>query len=213
LFSVKYNYSELVHFLYLAKDIYLTMISAAEDVIRIEDKEFELLIDANRIQKVVLNLSQKLNDDYKVKNPVIIGVLNGAFIFLADLLKNVEFECEISFVKLSSYEGVKNSGEMKELIGLNHNINNRHILLVEDIVDTGSTVLHLKRILKTHDPASVKLISAIYKKEVASTEVKPEYFGFETGSEFLVGYGMDYNGHGRHLNNIYKLKEKGEINA
>src|SRR6185436_9171764 len=130
----------------------------------------------------------------------------GAFLFMADLFKNVNLECEISFIKVSSYSGTASSGNVKNLIGLNENISGRDIIVVEDIVDTGDTMKYLLDELKKQNPSSVKLATILFKPEALKQDVKPDYVGFKIPPAFVVGYGLDYDGLGRNLNDIYVLK-------
>ena len=176
-------------------------------VIKIKDKEFRLLIPANEIQQRVKSIAEKINHDYKGKKPLFLGVLNGAFLFMADLFKSISLECEISFIRVSSYNGTESSGKIKNVIGLNENISGRDIIVVEDIVDTGDTAKHLFDELKKHNPASVRLATFLFKPKALKQNIKPDYAGFEIEPAFVVGYGLDYDGFGRNLNDIYVLKE------
>ena len=134
-------------------------------------------------------------------------MLNGAFLFMADLFKNITLDCEISFIRVSSYNGTESSGKIKNVIGLNENISGRDIIVVEDIVDTGDTAKHLFDELKKHNPASVRLATFLFKPKALKQKLEPDYAGFEIEPAFVVGYGLDYDGFGRNLNDIYVLKE------
>lgn len=164
------------------------------------------MITAEKIQQRVKEIASEINLQYDGKKPLFLGVLNGAFLFMADLFKNVNLECEISFIKVSSYSGTASSGNVKNLIGLNENISGRHVIVVEDIVDTGDTMKYLLDELKKQNPSSVKLATILFKPEALKQDVKPDYVGFKIPPAFVVGYGLDYDGLGRNLNDIYVLK-------
>jgi len=174
--------------------------------VKIKDKEFVPLIAAENIQARVKDIAAEINTQYDGKQPLFLGVLNGAFLFMADLFKNINLHCEISFIKVTSYSGTVSSGQVKNLIGLNENISGRDIIVVEDIVDTGDTMKYLFDELKKQNPSSIKLATILFKPEALRQEVKPDYVGFEIPPAFVVGYGLDYDGYGRNLNDIYVLK-------
>ena len=176
------------------------------DSVKIKDKEFVPMISAEKIQSRVKEIAAEINTQYQGKQPLFLGVLNGAFLFMADLFKNINLQCEISFIKVSSYSGTASSGQVKNLIGLTENIAGRDIIVVEDIVDTGDTMKYLLDELKKQHPASVKLATILFKPEALRQDVKPDYVGFEIPPAFVVGYGLDYDGSGRNLNDIYVLK-------
>lgn len=175
--------------------------------IRIHDKDFEQFISAAQIQERVTQLGVMLNTDYFDKRPVFIGVLNGAFLFMADLIKHVSVECELSFIKLSSYSGTETTGQVKEMIGLNHEITGRDVVIIEDIVDTGDTAMYLTRELKKKNPTSIRFATLLLKPKALKQDFKPDYTGFEIEPDFVVGYGLDYDGLGRNLNDIYRLQK------
>ena len=174
--------------------------------IKLKDKEFIVMIAAEKIQLRVKDIAAEINTQYNGKQPLFLGVLNGAFLFMADLFKNINLQCEISFIKVTSYSGTASSGQVKNLIGLNENITGRDIIVVEDIVDTGDTMKYLLDELKKQNPASVKLATILFKPEALRQDVKPDYVGFKIPPAFVVGYGLDYDGLGRNLNDIYVLK-------
>lgn len=174
--------------------------------IKLKDKEFIVMIAAEKIQLRVKDIAAEINTQYNGKQPLFLGVLNGAFLFMADLFKNINLQCEISFIKVTSYSGTASSGQVKNLIGLNENISGRDIIVVEDIVDTGDTMKYLLDELKKQNPASVKLATILFKPEALRQDVKPDYVGFKIPPAFVVGYGLDYDGLGRNLNDIYVLK-------
>jgi len=173
--------------------------------IEIEDKQFDLLLEYEQIKKRIRFLGIQLNVDYENRVPVFIGVLNGSFIFMADLIKQIDVSSEISFVKVSSYDGDTSSGAVKEVIGLSGDLKNRDVIIVEDIVETGITLSYLLDIVKAHQPASICICTLLLKPLSLKREL-PElkYIGFEIPDEFVVGYGLDYKGLGRNLTNIYR---------
>jgi hypoxanthine phosphoribosyltransferase len=174
--------------------------------VKVHDKEFETFITADRIQARVAEIASMINIEYNGKRPLFIGVLNGALIFMADLIKNISVECELAFLKVSSYTGTSSSGTVKNLIGLNEAIQGRHVIIVEDIIDTGDTAVYLIQTLRELKPASLKIATILFKPAALKQDIKPDYSGFEIPPDFVVGYGLDYDGLGRNLNDIYKLK-------
>lgn len=174
--------------------------------IEIEDKEFDLLIEYDQIKKRTRFLGIQLNVDYENKVPLFLGVLNGSFIFMADLIKQINISSEISFVKVSSYNGSDtSSGVVKEVIGLDVNLKNRDVIIVEDIVDTGITLSYLLEQVKAQNPASVSVCTLLFKPNSLKKEIEEiAYVGFEIQNEFVVGYGLDYKGLGRNLTDIYR---------
>lgn len=175
--------------------------------IQIEDREFEILIENDNINKRTRLIGIQINLDYENRSPVFIGVLNGSFMFMGDLLKEISISCEVAFIKVSSYSGTGTSGKIKEIFGLPENLHNRDVLVVEDIVDTGLTLSHILRELDKQKPASVKICSLLLKPAALKEPLEElEYVGFELANDFVVGYGLDYNGLGRNLNDIYRTK-------
>jgi hypoxanthine phosphoribosyltransferase len=152
-------------------------------------------------------MAEKINRELGDKNPLMICILNGSFMFSADLMKLVDFPCEISFVKLSSYQGTSSTGKVKQLIGLNEEIEGRTVVLLEDIVDTGTTIENLVAQLEAQNPTDVKVATLLFKPEACQREVKLDYVGLRIPNEFIVGYGLDYNGYGRNLPDIYTVTE------
>lgn len=176
--------------------------------ISIKDKTFELFINEERIQKRVEELALQINADYANKRIVFLVVLNGAFLFAADLFRHLHSDCTISFIKLSSYSGTASSGQVKELMSFTENVQDRHVIIVEDIVDTGHTAQFLLKEIRKQNPASVKLASLLFKPEAIQYDYSPDYSGFDIPMAFVVGYGLDYDGAGRNLKHIYQLKNK-----
>ncbi len=176
--------------------------------IRILDKEFDKNIPYERIEAAVRDMSARIYDDYQGRQPLFLCVLNGAFMFAADLFKHYPDPCEISFIKLSSYRDTQSTGEVKTLIGLDKDIGGREVIILEDIVDTGITVAHLVEDLTRYQPASIRLATLLLKPDAVQTDVKPDYVGLEIPNDFIVGYGLDYNGFGRNYKDIYKITDQ-----
>jgi hypoxanthine phosphoribosyltransferase len=173
--------------------------------IEIEDKEFDLLLEYDQIKKRIRFLGIQLNVDYENRVPIFLGVLNGSFIFMADLIKQINISSEISFVKVSSYAGADTTtGTIKEVLGLDISLKNRDVIIVEDIVDTGITLSYLLEKINEHEPASVAVCSLLFKPQSLKKDVQIDYVGFEIPNEFVVGYGLDYKGLGRNLTDIYR---------
>jgi len=175
--------------------------------ITVKDKSFKLFISEENIQEAIRKVAIKINKDYQSSTPIFLGVLNGSFMFFGDLLKSIELNCNVSFVKLVSYEGTSSTGEVNELIGLRENVEGRDIILVEDIVDTGNTLEKLHQILSKKSPRSIKIATLLYKPEAYKKAHPIDYVGLEIPNEFVLGYGLDYDGLGRNLNSIYVLNE------
>ena len=175
------------------------------DTIQVKDKTFRISIPESKIQERVKVIANKINQEYAGKNPVFLSVLNGSFIFSADLLREMNIPCEICFVKLASYQGVNSSGSIRELIGLNVNITERHVIIVEDIVDTGLTMAHLLDNLKKQNPSSIDICTLLLKPGKLQVNLDIRYRCFEIPNDFIVGYGLDYDGYGRNTKDIYTL--------
>ncbi|GHT10097.1 hypoxanthine phosphoribosyltransferase [Bacteroidia bacterium] len=175
--------------------------------IRVRDKKFELFLPEDVILKGIKTVAESINRDLRDKNPLFICVLNGAFMFAADLMKQLDFPCEVSFIRLKSYQGTKAGGAVKEVQGLNESIENRHVVIIEDIIDTGHTMYYLMEKMKGEHPASLKVATLLFKPTALQSDIRPDYVAIEIPNDFIVGYGLDYDGHGRNLNSIYKIKE------
>ncbi len=173
---------------------------------KIKDKEFISYLSEEEIQNKIKGLAKKLNSDYKEKKPLFIAILNGSFMFASDLFKEIKLECEISFMKLSSYTEMQSSGNVRELIGLNENVFNRDVIIIEDIVDTGHTMKNVLDQFKDRGVKSVEVVSLLIKPEALENPVEIKYVGFEIPNKFVVGYGLDYDGFGRNTKAIYQLK-------
>lgn len=172
--------------------------------VEIEDKEFELLLEYAQIKKRTRLLGIQLNVDYENRVPIFLGVLNGSFIFMADLIKEINLSSEISFVKVSSYNGDTSTGVVREVFGLDIDLKNRDVIIVEDIVETGITLDYLIEKIKLLEPASIAICTLLYKPQALKKEIEVNYVGFEISNEFVVGYGLDYKGLGRNLTDIYR---------
>lgn len=174
-------------------------------MIQVKDKTFKRYIDNYAIQKRVMEIGKQISKDYAEKSPVIIGVLNGAYMFLSDLSKSITVPAEVSFIKISSYEGDTSTGTVKNILGLGTNLENRHVLIVEDIVDTGLSMVHLLNQVREKNPASIKTVTLLHKPDALQHQVVLDYVGFEIPNKFVVGYGLDYDGFGRNIPEIYQL--------
>jgi len=173
--------------------------------IKIENLTFERSITAGEINSVISGMAEKINADYAGKNPLFLAVLNGAFIFAADLFRKITIPCQISFVKYASYSGTLTTSKVKELIGVNEALSDRHVIVVEDIVDSGITMDKLLCDIHGKKPLSVKLACFCFKPEAFTKSFTIDYLGMEIPNEFIVGYGLDYDGYGRNYPEIYKL--------
>ena len=173
---------------------------------KIKDLEFQQFINKTKIQQKVRELGEQITQDYLDKTPVFLPVLNGAFMFASDLIKHIETPCKVSFVKVSSYMGTHSSGQLKSLIGLDESLFNQHILIVEDIIDTGLTLKKLVDDLLSLGAKSVEVVALLRKQPARENNIPAKYVGFEIEKEFVLGYGLDYEGLGRNLKEIYKAK-------
>lgn len=182
-----------------------SILSNMKDV-RIHDKEFVEYISDAEIQDRIEELAHEMMRDVGDSNPLFLGVLNGCFRFSSDLFKHIETPCEINFIKVHSYMGIETTGKVNELIGLNTEIEGRHVVILEDIVDTGYTLSFLIESLRKQNPASLRIATLLHKPEPYHGEFKLDYVGFEIPNLFVVGYGLDYDGYGRNLNDIYQIK-------
>ena len=174
--------------------------------IQVDDLTFEPMLSHEKIQERIAELGYQINQDYQNQIPLFIGVLSGSFMFLADLIKTVNTPTEVTFVKLASYQGKSSSGQMDLQLGLTVPINNRTVIVVEDIVDTGHTLTYLLDMLQKEKPKSISICSLLLKPEACRYQFEElKYVGFEIPNNFVVGYGLDYNGLGRNLKDIYRL--------
>jgi hypoxanthine phosphoribosyltransferase len=178
------------------------------DKIKINDKEFTKFISYRKIKKAVQQVAKKIDHDLVNEDVLFICILNGSFMFSAELMKEISIiNSEITFLKLSSYEGTDTTGQVRRLIGLNEPIEGRTLVILEDIIDTGITIMEVTDLLKTHHPKNVKIATLLLKPEKFGNKMPIDYVGMEIGNEFIVGFGLDYNRKGRNLKDIYKVSE------
>ncbi|HNW49721.1 MAG TPA: hypoxanthine phosphoribosyltransferase [Prolixibacteraceae bacterium] len=178
------------------------------DRIKLIDKEFEIYIPFSRIKEAIRNIADRINKDLAGEDVLFICILNGSFMFSAELMKEITIlGSEITFLKLSSYEGTDTTGQVKKLIGLYEPIEGRTLVILEDIIDTGITIREVMDILKSHHPKSVKIATMLLKPEKFGNKIPIDYVGMEIGNDFIVGFGLDYNHKGRNLKDIYKVVE------
>lgn len=176
--------------------------------IQVHDKRFKPFILNEEIVRSVKQIADKINNDYADKPiPLFVGVLNGAFMFMGELMKHITIDCEISFVKIASYAGTESTGNIKELIGLNTTAENRDVIIVEDIVDTGASIEHTTELLKKMNPASVAVCTMLFKPESYTKKIPVDYCAFSIPNRFVVGFGLDYDGLGRNYKDIYEIDE------
>ena len=176
-------------------------------VIQVLDKKFQPYIKAQQIHEQVEKLAKQLNKDYADKKPLFIAILNGSFMFASDLFKEITIEAEICFIKLASYKGTKSTGNVITSIGLDESLKNRHVVIIEDIVDTGKTLYEFLPQLINQQPASLKIAALLHKPDALAHPLTIDYLGFNVPNKFLLGYGLDYDGLGRNLKEIYQLVE------
>lgn len=177
------------------------------DRITLADRRFRPYIDPERLHAAVADLGRRLTEDYAGREPLFIAILNGCFMFAADLLKTVETDCTISFVKVASYAGTESTGQVRELIGLDEDLAGRHVVILEDIVDTGNTLARLLPTIEAKEPASLAICSLLLKPDAVREDLDVRYVGMEIPNDFIVGYGLDYDGLGRNLRAIYVVDE------
>lgn len=178
------------------------------DPIKIHDKKFRISYPEAEILKHVQAVADRINKDMKDKNPLFLAVLNGSFVFAADLMRLITIPCEISFVKLASYQGTMSTGKIKEVIGINEDLSGRTIIILEDIVESGLTMKRMIDSLGTRNPESVHICTLLLKPEKLKVNLNIEYAAMEIPNDFIVGYGLDYNQQGRNLRDIYTLVEE-----
>ena len=171
----------------------------------LENKKFRLYISQKQIETELKRIASEITRDLSSKNPLFICLLNGSFIFAADLIRKLDFNCSISFVKLRSYSGSQSSGEIHEIIGLNESIEGRTIVIVDDIIDTGFTLTYLLKQLKEKRPAEIKVATMFFKPDACKYSLKIDYLGMMIDNKFVVGYGLDYSGFGRNYKDLYKI--------
>ena len=177
-------------------------------VIHVKGKTFKTFIPEEEILKRIRVVADRINHDMEGKNPLFLAILNGSFIFAADLLRMINIPCEISFVKLASYEGTASTGEIKEVVGINTDLKDRTVIVVEDIVETGNTLRHLVEMLRNQHTESVKVCSLLLKPECMRASLDIDYVVMEIPNDFILGYGLDYDQQGRNLRDIYTIVEE-----
>jgi len=171
--------------------------------IKVKDKEFRLFLDKDQIQEAISRVADQINHDLDGKDPLFLSVLNGSFMFAADLMKQITIPCNISFIKLASYQGMERGDKVREVFGLSERIDNRTIVIVEDIVDSGNTMQQLLESLHTRNPKEVRIATFLHKPDALRCELKLDYIAFKVPNDFVVGYGMDYDGFGRNFGEVY----------
>ena len=173
--------------------------------IRIHDKTFEIYLSETAIQERVKNIADSINEEYRDKKPLFIAILNGSFMFAADLFKYLTINSEISFIKLASYRGMKSTGNVITSVGLDADLFGKDLIIIEDIVDTGKTLYNFLPKLKDHHPSSLKIAALLHKPDATRFPLNLDYVGFSIPDKFVVGYGLDYDGLGRNLKEIYQV--------
>lgn len=163
-----------------------------------------------KIDNRIKELAKQITEEYAGKRPLLLCVLNGAFPFAADLFRGIDTDAEIAFIRLKSYEGMESTGNVKKLLGLTDDIKGRSVIVVEDIVDTGHTIVGLLEELRKHEPAEIKVATLLFKPESLRADIKPDYIGFSIPPKFIIGFGLDLDGVARNLNDIYVLKESAD---
>lgn len=175
--------------------------------INILDKKFRISITSEQISDAIEKLAQRINSDYAGETPIFLAVLNGSFMFASDLLKKISIPCQITFIKVSSYQGTQSTHSVQTLIGLNEDIKGKRIIILEDIVDTGITLSNLLEQINTYEPFDVRIATFLFKPKAFTKDFKIDYAGMEIPNDFIVGYGLDYNGYARNYPDIYKISE------
>jgi hypoxanthine phosphoribosyltransferase len=176
-------------------------------VIQLHDKQFVPFISAQEIDFAIAKIAALVEDDFAEETPIFIGVLNGAFMVVSDFMKHYKSPCEVSFIKMASYEGMASTNEVKQLIGLDRDLTGRTVVVIEDIVDTGNTMVVLKELFKQQNVKHFKIATLFFKPEALVNDIKIDYVGIRIPNKFIVGFGLDYDGLGRNLPEVYKLKE------
>ncbi|HAS45762.1 MAG TPA: hypoxanthine phosphoribosyltransferase [Microscillaceae bacterium] len=174
--------------------------------VQLKDKTFELYLDAESIQKEVARIASAIDQDYAQQPLLLVCVLNGAFRFMGDLVTHLTSEAEVAFIKVASYEGTQSTGKLTEVMGLNTSLEGKHVIVIEDIVDTGFTIAQLLQTFSAQAPASLEVATLLTKPTCLKVDVHPKYVGFEIPDKFVVGYGLDYDQSGRTLNGIYAIQ-------
>ena len=176
-----------------------------KESVKVKDKYFEPFIPEKEILNQVKRIAEEMNRDLAEKDPIFLGILNGAFMFASDLYKQLTFPCQITFLKLASYSGTQSTGSVKQLIGINTDLKDRVVVVLEDIVDTGVTLETIIRQLSGYQPAEIRVATFLHKPDATVKKVKLDYVGIEIPNDFILGYGLDYDGYGRNFKEIYQL--------
>jgi len=176
-------------------------------VIQLHDKKFVPFISAQEIDFAIAKMAALIEDDFADETPIFIGVLNGAFMVVSDFMKHYKSPCEVSFIKMASYEGISSTNDVKQLIGLDRDLTGRTVVIIEDIVDTGNTLVALKELFKKQNVKYFKIATLFFKPEAYKKDIKIDYVGIRIPNKFIVGFGLDYDGLGRNLPEIYQLSE------
>ena len=182
-------------------------LSKGDSRVTILDKEFKTFIYREKIQQRIRMMAAEMARDYEGKKPVFLSILTGSFMFTSDLMKHFPLDCEIAFTRLSSYEGTQSTGQVTTLLGIKEELKGRHIIVVEDIIDSGKTLHSFLPVLQQEEPASIAIATLLIKPEALKYDLDIRYKGFEISNEFIVGYGLDYDGYGRNLQDIYQVVE------
>lgn len=176
------------------------------ETIQVHGKTFQRAIPYEQLQQAIAAVATRINTDYAEKEtPLFLGVLNGSFMFMGELMKHIEFNCEISFVKLCSYNGTQTSGTVQQVIGLGDSIKGRHVIIVEDIVDTGTCIDYMTHLLQEQEPASISVATLLFKPEAYTKHIPINYYAMAIPNKFIVGFGLDYNQQGRNYKDIYEI--------
>ena len=178
--------------------------------IKLYDKVFRMSLPEEEIINRVKVVAKQINEEYKGRRPLFLSVLNGAFMFTSDLMKEINIECEISFVKLASYQGTMSTGKVHEVIGINEDLSGRDIIIVEDIVESGKTIMQMMDSLSNRQPASIKVCTLFFKPSKLEEKINVDYAAIVIPDDFIVGYGLDYNQLGRNLRDIYTITDEAE---
>lgn len=190
-----------------SNSVSLHIILNTKIMIQLHDKQFVPFISAKEIDFAIAKMVAQIEDDFADETPVFVGVLNGAFMVVSDFMKLYKKPCEVSFIKMASYEGTSSTEEVKQLIGLNQDLTGRSVIIIEDIVDTGNTLVELKALFKKQNVKHFKIATLFFKPEAYTKDIKIDYVGIRIPNKFIVGFGLDYDGLGRNLPEVYKLKE------
>ena len=172
--------------------------------IKILEKEFEVFIPQERIQEVISDMAVKINNDLAGREVIFMGILNGAFMFASDLFRQINLDCQITFLKLASYSGTSSTGNVKRLIGINEDIKDKSVVILEDIVDTGITLENIIKQLSGYEPTEIRIATLLFKPQAYLRSIHLDYIGLEIPNDFIVGYGLDYKGYARNLADIYR---------